>query len=379
MKRVPVSWGLCVAAAATVSACSSMANHPGDSALASGDPPFGAVLAQRFEELNVPGAGYAVVVDGTLVEAGGLGVRNAETGDAVDETTPFRIASLTKPIAAALLLTAAAERKLSLDTPLAEASTRYGEHCPRIKDYFDRRGSRLMTGIDCDDTRVTLRSVATHTSRTPVGSTYAYNGYLFGLMGEAIAAAYQPWSSFEDIMRSHVIDPLGLKHTAAGPNDPAAPETIVRLAPPHVPSGAGGWEVKPPLAGRLSPAAGLISSAYDLAQVDMAMTPGGFVSADVWHRMTTPTVLADGSASPYAIGWFVQIVDGRKIVWHYGWQPNAYSSLWVRDTANGTSLILLANSDGLSRPYRLGRGDLTRSPIVRWFLDWSAARAAAAR
>lgn len=366
-----------VVIAALAAACAPSASETHGTTPTAGAASFGALLAARFDDLKAPGVAYAVVSDGRLLESGGLGQRDVRGGQPVSDATPFRIASLTKPLSAALLLTAAAEGGVDLDTPLVRASTRYRERCVPIKAHFKRSGTTLLDGIDCGDESVTLRTAATHTSRRPAGSRYAYNGFLFGLMSEAIVRAVRPGGSLEAVMRAKVIEPLDLRQTAAGVGDTAAADVVAALAPPHVPGGFGTWRIRDPLTGRLNAAAGLISSAHDLAMIDIALAPGGLVSGAVWREMTAPTLLSDGSRSPYGIGWFVQELEGRKLVWHYGWQPDAYSALWIKDLERGTSLILLANSDGLSRGYRLGRGDVTRSPVARWFLDWSENRAAA--
>ena len=44
------------------------------------------------------------------------------------------------------------------------------------------------------------------------------------------------------------------------------------------------------------------------------------------------------------------------------------SSLWVTVPGRGLTLILLANSSGLARPFNLAAGDLTVSPFARLFL-----------
>jgi hypothetical protein len=48
--------------------------------------------------------------------------------------------------------------------------------------------------------------------------------------------------------------------------------------------------------------------------------------------------------------------------------PNAYSALMVKVPARQTTLILLANSDGLVLPFQLDAGDVTRSPFAALFL-----------
>lgn len=87
--------------------------------------------------------------------------------------------------------------------------------------------------------------------------------------------------------------------------------------------------------------------------------------------MTTPIRLADGSRSPYGAGWFVQRIEGRSVVWHYGHQPGAYSALWIRDAERNRSLVLLANADGLAAGADLHLGDLRRSDSAMAFLNWS--------
>ncbi len=331
---------------------------------------FAALLAQRFDRLNVPGIAYAVVLDDRIAEAGGLGLRDVGADEPVTDTTPFRIASLTKPLAAALLLRAVAEGKAELDLPLMEASSRYRERCPEIKELFKREGYTLLDRISCGDPSVTVRTALTHTSRHPAGSEYSYNGFLFGVLGDYITQCLYPGASFEHVMRSEIIEPLALAHSAAGIADEKAPDVLDQLSPPHAQDDDGQWQVRPPLTDPLSAAAGLVSSARDLAQIDMAFKPGGLVRQDVWDRMTTPTELTSREVSPYGMGWFVQTANDLRLIWHYGWQPDAYSSLWLKVPERGATLILLANSDGLSRDYGLGAGDIMNSPMARWFLEW---------
>jgi hypothetical protein len=48
--------------------------------------------------------------------------------------------------------------------------------------------------------------------------------------------------------------------------------------------------------------------------------------------------------------------------------PDAYSSLMMTLPQRGVTLILLANSDGLVRPFGLAGGDISASPFARLFL-----------
>ena len=68
------------------------------------------------------------------------------------------------------------------------------------------------------------------------------------------------------------------------------------------------------------------------------------------------------------LGWFVQSHRGQRVVWHFGYTPNAYSSLVVKVPAHNLTFILMANSDRLSAPFQLSQGDVTRSVFATLFL-----------
>jgi hypothetical protein len=71
---------------------------------------------------------------------------------------------------------------------------------------------------------------------------------------------------------------------------------------------------------------------------------------------------------PHGLGWFVQSYAGEPVVWQFGVGENASSALIVTLPRRGLTLVLLANSDGLARPFALSAGDLTISPFGRLFL-----------
>jgi hypothetical protein len=75
-----------------------------------------------------------------------------------------------------------------------------------------------------------------------------------------------------------------------------------------------------------------------------------------------------GANVPTGLGWFVQSYNGRDLVWQFGNLPNAYSSLILKVPERRITLILLANSDGLSAPFALEQGDVTASLYARLFL-----------
>jgi CubicO group peptidase (beta-lactamase class C family) len=118
----------------------------------------------------------------------------------------------------------------------------------------------------------------------------------------------------------------------------------------------------------ISAAAGLLSNVLDLAKYDAAIDGHTLVRAETQERAWTPASTPEGKKLPYGLGWFVQSDEGMRLVWHYGYWPESFSSLYVKLPERKMTLILLANSDGLSAPFLLGAGDVIRSPFANSFL-----------
>src|SRR5438067_2518619 len=119
----------------------------------------------------------------------------------------------------------------------------------------------------------------------------------------------------------------------------------------------------------LTPASGLIATVHDLEQFDLGLKKGFIVRPDGLALEWTPPTDANGRALPHAYGWFVQQYNNEKIVWQFGVSDNASSSMILILPRRGLTLILLANSQGLARPFALSAGDVTVSPFARLFLS----------
>ena len=72
---------------------------------------------------------------------------------------------------------------------------------------------------------------------------------------------------------------------------------------------------------------------------------------------------------PHGYGWFVQTYNGEQVVWQFGMEANASSSLVITLPARGITLIMLANSDALAKPGTLAGGDITASPFAHLFFQ----------
>jgi len=131
----------------------------------------------------------------------------------------------------------------------------------------------------------------------------------------------------------------------------------------------------------LDAAGGLVSTAYDLAQFELALdnktvpVPLGFSTLDqMWSNQIFKVNGVD-IAMPTGLGWFVTTESGVRLVWTFGHIQDASSALIVKmlPPANrphrpSLTLIMLANSGGLASGYDLENANVTSSPFVKVFL-----------
>jgi CubicO group peptidase (beta-lactamase class C family) len=265
---------------------------------------------------------------------------------AITDTTVFHLASLTKPLASTVILQLVDEGKVSLEDP----ASKYGIVLPNA---------------------VRVWHLMSHTSEGVPGSQYAYNGDRFSLLDSVIAhGAGKPFAA---AVQERIIAPLGLRHTAPTPQSAAFAASgldktayLANVAPGYTWNGKG--FVPTAYETLFSSAAGLTASARDYAAFSMAMDRDAFLTPATKARAYTAVVGPRGEIFPYGLGWFVSDYKGVRVIWHYGYWT-ASSTLVIKVPSEGLTFVLLANTDGLSRPYPLAAGKLSASPWAREFLE----------
>jgi CubicO group peptidase (beta-lactamase class C family) len=323
---------------------------------------------QRFEHelttlqdlLKIPGMSVAIVKDQQLLWSKGLGFADYDTKTPVSKDTPYRIASLTKTFASTLVMQLVEEGKVNLDDPMSKYSR------------------------DFKDDGVKVRHVLTHTSEGTPGERYSYNGDRYASLGAVIEKA--SGKSFRTALAENILDKLDM--TSSVPGQDVLGETsgignafsleklkryetvLLKLAKPYSLYGDQiVLSTYPPK--RITAAAGLISTVTDLAKYDVALDHHILLKKKTQEEVWTPTVSTEGGILPYGLGWFVQNYRGLKLVWHYGYWPT-FSALILKVPERNVTLILLANSDGLSAPFSypfgLGAGDVTWSAFACAFM-----------
>jgi CubicO group peptidase (beta-lactamase class C family) len=313
------------------------------------------------QQYKIPGLSAAIVNNGRIVWERGFGFQDIANGIPATPDTPYRIASLTKTFASMLLMKCVEQGKLDLDTPIINYTSSIPEY------------------------GVTVRHLFTHTSEFPPGGFYRYSGNRFGALTPVIdSCTGQP---FRAALATTILDRLEMRDSVPGQDMefPAtevaalfAPETlqrysnvIKRLAKPYAVNNQGQIVLSSYPNRGINASAGLISTVRDLARYDAAIDNHTLLQPQTQEMAWTNAVSElSGQILPYAHGWFVQQYRGERLVWHYGYWPT-FSALILKVPGRNVTLILLANSDGLSAPFSNalgGAGNVTGSPFANLFL-----------
>ena len=112
---------------------------------------------------------------------------------------------------------------------------------------------------------------------------------------------------------------------------------------------------------------GVVSTVRDLAQFDVALKQGLLLAPETLALAWSRPAASGLQGLPHGLGWFVQTYNGQPVVWQFG-VSEASSSFVVTLPTRSLTMILLANSDGLVKPFVLAPGDVLASPFARVFL-----------
>lgn len=343
------------------------AGAPGSLAAQQPDEAHLRAFAAEVDSLRVahriPGLSMAVVRDGRVVMARGFGLADVEREIRATEHTPYDIASVTKPLAGVTAMRLAERGVLDLDRRMS-TFREWDAFCAEAR----ADGPPIFfADYDCSP-HVTLRHMLSMQINGAAGERFFYNPISFSWASRPIMeAAGRP---FSDLVAEEVFVPSGMTRSARMYRDlPLRADLAAALAKPyHVDStGAFVRTVRDESHGD-GAAGGVVSTVMDLARFDVALDDGRLLTEASKEEMWRPGRSSSGEVLPYGIGWFVQEVDGRRLVWHSGWWDDAYSALYLKLPDERMSLILLANSEGVWWDNPKDAAQVERSPFAAAFL-----------
>lgn len=323
---------------------------------------LGLALFERYldalrRQAGIPGMAAAIVGETDIAWERGFGMQDLERSIAARPDTPFQIDGLTQLLTAEMVLGCAEERRVSLD---------------------DRALKYDSSAAEPD---ATLRQLLTHTYGPREAPIFFYDPERLKPMTRVVRACedgsyrktlgklFRRLAMFDSVPGPDV---LTLVPPAEGIPDPDDAErykaVLARLAKPYAVDRRGRPTPSQYAATVLTPSSGAISTVRDLAEFDRALRNGDLLEAPTIEAAWRAPVNEEGQPLPHGMGWFVQIYRGERVIWQFGVEENASSSLMVHMPDRKLTVILLANSDGLVRPFPLDKGDVVASPFGRLVL-----------
>ena len=319
-------------------------------------------LDTRRDEFDVVGITAAVAFDHGGVWSGASGLADTAPPRPMRPDTPLAIASLTKPLTAALAVALAQEGRLSLDDRLS----RWVPEFPNARAITLRQLLSHTSGLSgVDESEAYVEAVLRRRSRewTPamvlryVGRPYArpgrswhYSDTNYTLMGLVLRRASA--AGVAEAMHRHVLDRHGMREAALQPEEPA-PQGAAR--------GFDAVDGPGPAPGRYVPfrsiassewtAAGAVATAPQLARWGRDLFAGRVVG-DRGLREMLRLVPAGRVYKRYGLGLAQRHIVERDVLGASGRLWGYNSELW-HDPLTGATVAVLWN-DTL----------LLRSPVV---------------
>jgi CubicO group peptidase (beta-lactamase class C family) len=318
-----------------------------------------AKLDAKREEYDVRGITASVVFPDGSRWSGASGLADTDPRRPMRPDTPMPIASVTKPLTAALAVALAQEGRLSLDDRLSRWVPRF----PNARNITLRQLLNHTSGLfNVDEDEAYAEAVPGHPSRAwtpamvlryvrkpygPPGSVWHYSDTNYTLMGLVLQRA--SGGSVAESLHRLVLDQHGMRDAALQPEELAPPGTARGydpVGPPH------------PLPGRYVPfrsaassewtAGGVVATAPDVATWGRALFAGRVVDRRGLREILRFVPTGDVSYVTYGLGVAQRHIVERDVVGASGRFWGFNSELW-HDPATRATVAVLWNDTVLLR------------------------------
>lgn len=320
------------------------------------------IVQSEIESGAIPSAALAVAKDGVIVYENAFGWADKERRAPVNVSTPYPLASVTKPMVATALMVLQERGRVDLDAPaLLYADGWQADGAPR-GEYSLKQLLNHTSGLGTYAS-ITWRDPGRDQNRAPrdlkssflrygfpahppgVVSEYSNLGY--GLIGYIIAQ--QSGQSLPAFLETEVFKPLGMRNTSM----------IDSFSAP--PLAAKKYDAEGKVLAETyndTPGAGNVyASVHDLALFGMFHLAEEVKGASAILQPQTKRLMRSHvepgvlypyyNSSPYGLGWYFreQGREANPVVWHEGGMPGASAILVLLPKQNVIAAVLINAND----------------------------------
>ncbi|WP_139367219.1 serine hydrolase domain-containing protein [Sediminibacterium ginsengisoli] len=321
-------------------------------------------IAERMEFYKVPGTSVTIFEQGKILSHQVYGFSSSTAKTALDTSTRFQAASVSKSVTAVAVLHTAEHYQLDLDR--------------NVNDYL--KSWKVPENRFTKNEKVTIRRLLSHTAginvsgfggyrkgssipfpeailngkgNTPAvnvtevpGKKYMYSGGGYMILQQLVEDI--TGISFGEYVRKEILDPLGMTSSTFE----YAPETNISLA--HTDKGEpypGGYYLMPE-----SAPAGLWTTGADLARfcITLQQAYEGTPNSIITHSMVKAMLTTTGT---YGLGLGAG-GKGNDVYFYHGGKNRGYNSVFLNLYKRRLGIVILTNAD---------QGDKFRDEILRSF------------
>lgn len=334
-----ITFGLCIAANAADQAALSSA--------------VDGLVKQQISTYNIPGLSIALTRQGQIVFSRSYGLADVENQVRVTPETLFRIGSITKPITATAAMSLAERGQLDLDAPVQRYCPAFPEkswpvttrellaHLGGVRAFRVENGSspELLSTAHYDRVSDSIALFAADPLGVKPGTQYEYSNYGYDLVGCVLEGG--SGKHFEELLGSTIFRTAGMSASRI--------DDLMQIIPnrsrsyTHAKDGSIRNAKSIDLSNRI-PAAGILSTADDMARFAIALESGKILSSKSLQAMWTEQTRDGGKPTGYGLGWMIRNHRGAQAVAHTGEQPGSSTLLYVIP-GKQISFVVLANTD----------------------------------
>ena len=301
---------------------------------------------------RIPGLALEVVQHGKATKTAAYGFANLEWSMPATPETVFEIGSVTKQFTAACVLRLVEEGKLSLDDKIS----RYLKGAPAgwsgitIRHLLTHTsGIRNYTGLDGFELSRQLTQeqfiakIGEQPPGFPPGDKFSYCNTGYNLLGFIIENV--SGKKYGEFLAETILRPLEMTATTN-----REPSRILKFR-------AAGYDLDKTngLVNRdvnytdLFSAGDIISTVGDLMKWDAALDTEKILKTSSKNSMWTSAKLNDGRPTGYGFGWFLETLNGHKVIGHPG-STSGFAAANLRFPDDGLAIVVLCNSgeDGVA-------------------------------
>ena len=297
---------------------------------------------------RIPGLSCAAFVGDRIVYARGFGLSDVENDVLATTETVCRLASISKPLTAVLVMQLVEEGALDLDQDLHGLVPEWPKkrwpvttrqllgHLGGVRHYQGEGESTRRYA----NQRAGLLRFAQDPLRHQPGTRYLYSTYGFNLAAAAVETLRE--QPFAEVLAARIAKPAAagslqdddawriIRHRSQGYVRRMGKLQNSQLMDSSYKLGGGG----------------LCSSAPDLARVAQALLAGKLIQREARERLWKEQRTKAGEGTGYGLGFSLSTLDGERQVGHSGAQSRVSTNLQMLPD-RGVGVVVLCNLQGV--------------------------------